>query len=285
MKKKSSGLGFLLGLFSLTLSLSACTKVHFDAFFAQVDGLVPLQEVRYKLPIPKVDTTIQWYAPYRIFQNTTEFRSDTILHQERFNWKGLGDFLWEKYQELRKARKGGAGLDSLQGFIQGSEMKVIKDFTIGVYGQLTEQVPELVKVDEYRGQLQGVELESMIICPMALIQIQPISWEVYKRRAQRGRCRVRVHVVQDNYLNSYAQGPELSFYLQRHDLPQKIYTALQGFSGAFFEPLRLAENALDEEPSNWLVDVIGFETYLTDESVSALGGYVRAEPDIEPLKT
>lgn len=84
--------------------LTACGKESFSSFFKDLATEIPQQTTYYKIEKPKVDTLIIWYSPYKIFENKTKFDADTITHSEQFNWQGMGEFLWEKYEE-RKARR------------------------------------------------------------------------------------------------------------------------------------------------------------------------------------
>jgi hypothetical protein len=92
-------------LLLISLFLGGCNKPQWDVFFSQMGREVPIEKVSYKIPKPAQDTIIIYYAPYKIFKNTAEFKADTIGHTEEFNWQGLGDFLWEKYQEQKAKRK------------------------------------------------------------------------------------------------------------------------------------------------------------------------------------
>jgi hypothetical protein len=96
---------FMVALLILPLFLGSCNKPQWDIFFQQMDKEVPIQKVSYKIAKPEKDTVIVYYAPYKIFKNTAEFKADTIGHTEEFNWQGLGDLLWEKRQEYKERRK------------------------------------------------------------------------------------------------------------------------------------------------------------------------------------
>lgn len=93
-------------LFALiSLFFFACSRESFSSFFRDLASEIPQQEIYYSIPIPKKDTLIIWYSPYRIFENKTKFADETISHTERFNWEGLGNFLYDKYQERKVRRK------------------------------------------------------------------------------------------------------------------------------------------------------------------------------------
>jgi hypothetical protein len=106
---KPKGFSFLTGILLLLMpflmfGMTSCTKANFASFFADLGNEIPIEKVSYKIAVPDQDTLIIWYSPYQLFENRTNFKSDSIYHSEQFNWRGLGDFLYEKYQE-RKIRR------------------------------------------------------------------------------------------------------------------------------------------------------------------------------------
>lgn len=88
-----------------SLFLFACSRESFSSFFKDLASEIPQQEIYYTIPNPQSDTLIVWFSPYQIFENKTKFANDTIIHTEKFNWGGLGSFLYDKYQERKERRK------------------------------------------------------------------------------------------------------------------------------------------------------------------------------------
>jgi hypothetical protein len=85
--------------------LSGCSRTSFLSFFADLEHKVPLEKSTYKIAKPAQDTTVVWYAPYQIFQNTTQFTADSIRNEEKFNWQGLGNFLYDYYEKDKLRRQ------------------------------------------------------------------------------------------------------------------------------------------------------------------------------------
>lgn len=295
--KQRKGLGFLSGLLLLLMPLMVvatmgCTKGNYDAFFEQLSRSVPLEEVRYRLAQPEQDTVITWYAPYRIFENRTEFARDSIFHQERFNWQGLGDFLWEKYQERKERKASKRQENSEQTYNSEESMKITKDFLRALYERSRDKIPGLSTIDEWRNQVAQLKQRTYkdypVQFPALFFQVLPIDWEDYENGTQRGDCRLRVHITQESYTLSQAGSSEVGKHLDaRHDLAQKVYEALAGFEGVFFSKLKRVASELDEDPSDIIADSIDFVCTLTDgsEKEAEEARFVWVSPDLIPSKT
>lgn len=279
-------------LMLLTLASTSCTKGSFDAFFSQLGKEIPLEKVSYRVAKPEVDTTIIWYAPYKIFENRTKFVEDSIFHSEEFNWQGLGDFLWERYRE-RKERKASKRQEGLgQTYNLNEDMKIIKNFLLALYERSQDRVQELNTIDEWRNQVARLKQQSYkdypVQFPAVFFEILPIDWKDYENGTQQGACTLRVHIAQESYTLSRAGSSEVNKHLDaRHDLLQKVYESLVGFEGVFFSKLKRVASELDENPTDIVADSIDFVCTLTDGSEKEVedAGYIWVNPSLIPSKT
>lgn len=228
--KQRKGLRFLTGILLLLtplamLSMTSCTKANFSAFFTQLGKEVPLERVSYKVAKPEIDTTIIWYAPYRIFENRTKFERDSIFHSEEFNWQGLGDFLWQKYQERKLRRE--AEKEDLKSSSSINQSDMIKEALQSVMTKLQE-IEELRHIDLYNRQEQA-EQHNAFDLPAALVQLSRLEYPtdggigLYKQV----ECKINLHLLTHQYQATYQESTEQAEALKVYDLIDKVKSTLE----------------------------------------------------------
>lgn len=233
--KKVLKLSLIAFIVLLALTLSSCTKANYDAFFAQVGEQVSLEEVHYRLAVPRTDTVIQWYAPYKVFENRTEFRRDSIYHQERFNWQGLGDFLWEQYQDYKQKRGRRKQEQSFNFDNDNKNTSSMKNLYTSIAQRLKEYA-DIEFIDLDVGQFEALEDYQPISLPAVFVSFDTI-WTTKAKGIQHGAVDVGLLVVSDMILDTHEGGLEQEQALQHFDTVQKVYEVLQGYSAECFTPL------------------------------------------------
>lgn len=258
MRFRKKGLGFLTGILLLLMPMmlvtTSCTKGNFDAFFREMDKTVPLEQVNYKIPLPDKDTVITWYAPYDIFKNRTEFANDTIYHQEKFNWSGLGDFLWQHAQKYKERRKQKKNLDT--------NITMIPE----IYQEIAERIassedPVIKHVDLWNRQPQNEAIETAYPRPAAFVHIRRIvpSELDYGRKSY--DAELSIYLEQVDYRNTALGASNYSVDMLK--ATDKLSKWLDGYESKSLTRLRLVEIQLDEDFSNKIVHRLDFTTSYT----------------------
>lgn len=131
---------------------------------------------------------------------------------------------------------------------------------------------------------QGKDIEvNSFDLPAVLVQLK-VVWALQAKGIQRGDCTITLHIGQELYENTDAQSPESLDALGRiFDLPQEIYLALQGLTGANFTGLVRIDSEPDADYTNLNVQRVVFKTTITDASKANTDQdrFVKLTPDLK----
>jgi len=97
--------------------------------------------------------------------------------------------------------------------------------------RLKNEVPELLWIDEEKGQLEFPKEEYPVQFPCCLIDIQNIKWETQGKRQQEGDCLIRFRIGFDIYEDTHKDAPDIQTGLERLKLLNKIHSTLHCFGG------------------------------------------------------
>ncbi|QYS86315.1 hypothetical protein JJC03_15545 [Flavobacterium oreochromis] len=123
-----------------------------------------------------------------------------------------------------------------------------KELFIKVKQALSDNVPELEKVDLQRKQFSNPESEYGTVWTAALIAISSIRWESMVEQKQEGTCTVDVTLYcKDGWLDQHNGTADDEHGLIEIDLIDKMVESLQFLQGDYFKVLELSEEVAGEE--------------------------------------
>lgn len=85
---------------------------------------------------------------------------------------------------------------------------------------------------------------------------------------QKGICKLRIHIGQEYYSDSYLNNSNPAHLqankLTRFQLLDKVFIALQGFTGTYFSALNRNKETVDQHHSNVIYDVFEYDMQIID---------------------
>jgi hypothetical protein len=146
---------------------------------------------------------------------------------------------------------------------------------IGAYLKL--QIAELEFVDKYRGQLETPGIFTFPR-PAVFISFGRFDWETGVNKTQTGKGLIKFRIAVDNYADSYEGSINQEQALAFFDFNEKVYEALQGLSGTYFNSLERKSDEDDENHGNLIVTIMEYETTLFDDSANETKNYTLVDP-------
>lgn len=143
----------------------------------------------------------------------------------------------------------------------------MKQVYLAVMEQLKQEVPELKWIDLDEGQLEYYTERPTITYPCVLIGVSLPRCEDYYGKVQTCDATVIIRVIQSiptRRTNSVATDQVRETALERYDLVEKVYAALQGFDSAEFSPLSRTRQNKETRQDGLFVYRIEFSTAFKD---------------------
>ncbi len=157
----------------------------------------------------------------------------------------------------------------------------MKELFLALAAQLQDKIPELVWIDLYSRQFENLSESYASLLPAVLIEVA-VDWSGVSKGVQNGSTLVVLHVGQDCYEDTYSQSPQQAEALARlFDLPQRIYVALQGLTGATFSGLERTRSEPDTDYTNLNVQRITFRTIISDAEAVQPVNKIKLVPDLK----
>jgi hypothetical protein len=136
--------------------------------------------------------------------------------------------------------------------------------------RLKDQVPELSWIDMEWGQLEIPEESYPVQFDCALISFPDIPWEQLGLNVQEGLVQILIRIGVDMYSDTHtADGitaPDRDLALVKLTLPDKVYKALNGFEGDYFEKIVRLRSAEERREDGLKVFNEYFVTKMRDSS-------------------
>ena len=136
-----------------------------------------------------------------------------------------------------------------------------------VMAQLKEKVPALRWIDLDCGQVDNQKERPAVAFPCAVINIALNSCEDQYERVQICRAQVSVRIAQNppvSRTNSEADADVRESALEKYDLIDEVFAALQGFGGPEFNPLSRTGELIERRTDGLFVCKINFATEFQD---------------------
>jgi len=143
----------------------------------------------------------------------------------------------------------------------------MKTIYTAVMAQLKEEVPALKWIDLDAGQIDRQTERPAVAFPCAVTGIAVNNCEDLYGRAQLCRATVSVRIAQNpptGRTNSEAGGNVRESALERYDLIDEVFKALQGFGGPEFNPLSRMRQTIERRTDGLFVCRMEFATEFKD---------------------
>lgn len=144
---------------------------------------------------------------------------------------------------------------------------------------LGQNVPEVLFVDKYRGQLNNVSIFTFPR-PAVFISFGRFDYEAYANNVQQGKGMIRVRVVVENYADSYEGSVNQELAFKFFEINEKVHIALQGLSGTHFSALNRISDEDDEDHGNLIVTTMEYQFNMFDDSACSTKNFVLTDPAV-----
>ena len=146
--------------------------------------------------------------------------------------------------------------------------------------------PCLLKfIDRYHAQPEFLDQGLSFNLPAAFIEVSEVRWQSLGRGLQKGQAVVRIHILSDTVADSYQGSENQDIALRIYDTLRAVHKSLQGFSSGDtsfrFSPLTRSASISDTRHDTVSVDIIEYQTELTDADAAGDDLYKMLELDLQ----
>lgn len=128
------------------------------------------------------------------------------------------------------------------------------------------QTSQFYVVDFWNNQPGRESEEHPLQLPACYVELD-VTWENISNIHQKGEVEIRLHIIQEQYSDSYLSNyrpQDDAQLLSLLDRPEKVYQAIQGKRGAAFNSLRRTSQSFPSDFDNVHETVLGFRCEVTE---------------------
>lgn len=144
---------------------------------------------------------------------------------------------------------------------------IIPVFYKAIMSRVIVKVPEIAFFEMYNGQPDQEEDEVPYNKPAVFIEFEPMQWQTVGNKVQECDCSFRLHIETETLseTSNLESDKERNAGLEHLMIAERVFGAIQGFSGDGFGAISRTGFIPDNNHDNRLVTILPFKTRLVDD--------------------
>lgn len=151
--------------------------------------------------------------------------------------------------------------------------------------RISENCPLLEWIDIDRGQLDNIEEELPFPLPAVFISFEEAAWQTLAgRNLQKGQVIFSIRTAWKPYGDTFVGSEEQESTLAYLETLDQLHSALQGYSGTYFNHMMRFKEFIERRKDGMDVQVMQYKCQLADESASTAPDGILTTFDPKPVK-